>query len=207
MNRSSDSLLPTAEPDLEPVVGDPSGSDSAALVHELQSPGELLELVYGELRRLAAFKMAREAPGQTLQATALVHEAWLRLAADGNRQFKDRGHFFAVAAETMRRILTDRARRRQRVRHGGGQARVDLDVIEVSEPQSDERVLQVHEALDQLAAEDPLKAQIVKLRFFVGLSDAEVAEACGISLRTVERHWAFAKVWLLQAIRHGGPAQ
>ena len=165
------------------------------------TPEELLDLVYPELRRVAAVQMARENPAATLQATALVHEAWLRLNRSGDLRFKDKAHFFATAAETMRRILVDRARRRQALRHGGGQECVQLDAVEIATPASDERVLQVHEALDGLAAEDPVKAQVVKLRFFVGMNEQETAQALGISERTVERHWAYAKAWLYSAIR------
>src|SRR5687767_10447733 len=130
---------------------------------------ELLPLVYEELRRLAAAKMARESPGHTLQATALVHEAWLRLSSQRNQQYQDRGSFFGAAAEVMRRILVDRARRRKAVRHGGGQECVELDAVEI--PATDDELVQgIHEVLDQLAKLDPQKAEIVKLRFFVGLS-------------------------------------
>ena len=138
---------------------------------------ELLPLVYQELRRIAACKMANEAPGQTLQPTALVHEAWLRLGGDQQPHWQNRAHFFAAAGEAMRRILIEKARRRQRVRHGGGQERVDIDDIEIAAPEDDERLLAVHDALDRLAQEDPAKADVVKLRFFVGLSDREVAGA------------------------------
>ena len=169
--------------------GDPKAAD------------ELLPLVYEELRHLAAHKMANEVPGQTLQPTALVHEVWLRLGGDQQPHWQNRAHFFAAAGEAMRRILIEKARRRQRARHGGGQERVDLDAIEIAAPEDDERLLAVHDALDRLAQEDPMKAQVVKLRFFVGLSDREVAEALGVTERTVERHWSFAKVWLLRAIR------
>lgn len=165
---------------------------------------QLLPLVYTELRKLAAFRMANEAPGQTLQPTALVHEAWLRLAGAENQRWENRAHFFAAAAEAMRRILIEKARRRQRLRHGGGQERVDLDEVEITSPESDERLLQVHEALDKLAAEDKVKADVVKLRFFVGLTDREVAAALGLSERTVERHWAYAKPWLFRQIRSQG---
>jgi RNA polymerase sigma factor (TIGR02999 family) len=168
---------------------------------EAKAAEELLPLVYEELRKLAAHKLAGEAPGQTLQPTALVHEAWLKLAGSGRDQFAGRSHFFAAAAEAMRRILIDRARHRQRARHGGGQEHVNLEEIELAAPQSDERLLEVDEALDQLAAEDPVKGSIVKLRFFVGLSDREAAEALGLSERTVERHWAYAKAWMFRAIR------
>ena len=161
---------------------------------------ELLPLVYEELRKLAAHKMAQEPPGQTLQPTALVHEAWLRLLG-GECRFNDTRHFFFAAAEAMRRILIERARRRQRLRHGGGQERVNIDEVEIAASASDERLLHVHEALDQLATEDPEKAEIVKLRFFVGLSDREVGEVLGLSERTVERHWSYAKAWLFRALR------
>jgi RNA polymerase sigma factor (TIGR02999 family) len=162
---------------------------------------ELYSCVYQELRRMAIDRMSREKPGATLQPTALVHEAWLRLGADAQPVWQSRAHFFGAAAEAMRRILVDKARRRQRVRHGADLERVDLDDVEIAAPESDSRVLQISDALDLLAAEDPVKAEVVKLRFFVGLSDREVAEALGLSERTVERHWAYAKVWLLRAVR------
>jgi RNA polymerase sigma factor (TIGR02999 family) len=165
---------------------------------------DLLPLVYDELRKLAAYKLAHEPPGQTLQPTALVHEAWLRLAGSENPRWENRRHFIAVAAEAMRRILIERARRRQRVRHGAGQERLDIDEIEIATPESDERLIQVHEALDQLAGEDPTKAEIVKLRFFIGLTDHEVAEVLGLSERTVDRHWAYAKAWLFRTMSEAG---
>lgn len=161
----------------------------------------LLAEVYQELRRTAAFKMAGGAAGQTLQPTALVHEAWLRLGSPGERRWDNRSHFFAAAAEAMRHILIDRARRRRRIRHGGEQERVAFDELEIAAPDSDDRMLQIHESLDRLAEVDPVKAEVVKLRFFVGFTDREVAEALGLSERTVERHWAYAKAWLIQAIR------
>ncbi len=157
---------------------------------------ELLPLVYDELRKLAAFRMAQQAPGQTLQATALVHEAWLRLGAGQNQHWQNRQHFFAAAAQAMRHILIERARRKLRARHGAGFERVDLDEIEIAAPASDERLLQLDEALDELAAAAPQKADVVKLRFFAGLSEKETAEILNISDRTVERHWNFAKAWL-----------
>jgi RNA polymerase sigma factor (TIGR02999 family) len=168
---------------------------------ESKATEELLPLVYGELRRLANFKMAHEAANHTLQPTALVHEAWLRLAGAENQRWQNRNHFFAAAAEAMRRILIERARRRQRIRHGGGQERVDIDEVQIATHENDERWLQIHEALDQLAQDDPVKAQVVKMRFFVGMADREVAEVLGLSERTVERHWAYAKAWLFRAIR------
>jgi RNA polymerase sigma factor (TIGR02999 family) len=162
---------------------------------------ELFPLVYDELRKLAAAKMAHEAEGQTLQPTALVHEAWLRLGADSQPAWQNRAHFFSAAAEAMRRILIDRARRRQRVRHGGEAERADIAEAEIVAPGDDERLLAVHEHLDALARHDATKADVVKLRFFVGLSEREIAEALGVTERTVERHWAYAKAWLLDAIR------
>ena len=161
---------------------------------------ELLPLVDRELRELAVQKRADGIPSQTLQPTALVHEAWIRLSGSENQRRENRAHFFAAAAEAVRRILIEKARRRQRQRHGGLQERVDLDEIEIVAPESDEKMLRVHEALDRLAADDPVKAQVVKLRFFVGLTDREVAEALGISELTAERHWAYAKPWLFRAI-------
>ena len=168
---------------------------------------ELLPLVYEELRRLAAWRMAQERPGQTLQATALVHEAWLKLSGgEGERRWNDRTHFFAAAAEAMRRILVDNARRKRCARHGGELERVDLAAIQVAAPVPDEdEVLAVHEALDELAALDPRKAELVKLRFFVGLNFAEAAEVLGISEVTAKRDWAFARAWLYRRSRGGEP--
>jgi RNA polymerase sigma factor (TIGR02999 family) len=165
---------------------------------EIATAGHLLSSVYHQLRKLATFKLAGEPPGHTLQPTALVHEAWLRLQGGADRTFHDRTHFFHAAAEAMRRILIDRARRRQRLRHSGGQQRVNADELELAAPTNDDRLLAVHEALDRLSAEDPLKAEVVKLRFFVGLSDREVAQILDVSERTIERHWAFAKAWLFR---------
>jgi len=161
---------------------------------------ELLPLVYDELRRLAAAKMAKEAPGQTLQPTALVHEAWLRLIGVEEAHFQNRGHFFAAAAEAMRRILVERARRKQRVRHGGALERVNANEVDLATDVPDDKLLQVHEVLDELEQEDRLQAQVVKLRFFVGLNTGEVARALGMSERTVRYRWAHAKAWLYQHI-------
>lgn len=169
-----------------------------------QAAEELLPLVYGELRQLARRKMAREAPGQTLQATALVHEAWLRVAGTANPRFGDRAHFFAAAAEAMRRILIDRARRRKALRHGGGQRPVDLEGIEIEAPATDDELLAVHDALERLVAIDPLKAEVVKLRFFVGLTNEKTAQVLGLSEPTVKRSWAHARAWLYREI-HGEP--
>jgi RNA polymerase sigma factor (TIGR02999 family) len=166
-----------------------------------KAAAELLPLVYDELRRLAAAKMANEAPGHTLQPTALVHEAWLRLSQQSRTTWKNREQFYAMAAEVMRRILVDRARRRRSRKHGGDLERVELDAVELPVPADDALVLDVHDALERLAAEDPEKAAVVKLRFFVGLENSEVAALLGVSEKTVQRHWAFAKAWLFRAMR------
>ena len=163
---------------------------------------ELLPLVYDELRRLAAAKVAQEKPGQTLQATALVHEAWLRLAgAEEQRAWNGRGHFFGAAAEAMRRILIESARRKARLRHGGELERVPVDEIEIAAALPEERLVQVSEALDELDREAPEAAHVVKLRYFAGLTQEQVAETMAISLRSAERHWTWAKAWLFQWIR------
>jgi len=162
---------------------------------------ELLPLVYHELRRLAAHKMASEASGQTLQATALVHEAWLRLVGKETPKFQGRAHFFAAAAEAMRRILVERARRKRRLRHGGGQQRVDIAEIELASAAADDRLLAIHEALDKLAAEDKQKADLVKLRYFVGMSIQEAANALEISMSTANRDWDYARAWLYEEIK------
>jgi len=164
---------------------------------------DLLPLVYEELRRLAAHKMVNEVLGQTLQPTALVHEAWLRLSQQSRSEWKNRDQFYAMAAEVMRRILVDRARRRRSQKHGGKLERVEMDALELPFRSEDQIVLQVHDALERLASEDPEKAQVVKLRFFVGLENAEVATLIGVSEKTVQRHWAFAKAWLARAIKDG----
>ncbi len=162
---------------------------------------ELLPLVYDELRKLAGHKMAAELPGQTLQPTALVHEAWLRLAGDDGARFANRTHFIGAAAEAMRRILIERARSKNRLRRGGDWQRVELEHVTVAVDDPDETVLAVHEALDRLAARDPLKAQIVKLRYFVGMSHQEIATALGLAEPTVRRHWAYARSWLYAELK------
>ena len=162
---------------------------------------QLLPLVYDELRRLAAHRMASEAPGQTLQATALVHEAWLRLVgADGQAHFQNRAHFFAAAAEAMRRILIDRARHKRAVRHGGGQQHVDIQQVELSAPSDDDQILAISEALDKLAAQHESEAALVKLRYFVGMTNDEAAAVLGISPRTAKYYWTHARAWLYQEI-------
>ena len=163
-----------------------------------KASGDLLPLVYGELRRLAKQRLAREKPGQTLQATALVHEAYLRLVDEEvARRWDSRGHFFAAAAEAMRRILVDKARRKQAEKHGGQMARQELDDVDIAAPAPSEDLLALDEALARLEAKDPIKAQIVKLRYFAGLSEDEAAQAIGISRATAHRHWRYARVWLL----------
>ena len=159
---------------------------------------ELLPLVYDELRKLAAHRMAGEDPGQTLQATALVHEAWLRLGGDDQPSWQNRAHFFAAAAEAMRRILIDNARHKNYLRHGGGAERVNLDGLDLAASVDDEQLLALNEALDHLAAHDATKAQVVKLRFFAGLTNEQVARVLGVSEPTVKRHWAYARAWLFR---------
>ena len=162
---------------------------------------ELLPLVYEELRRLAANKMASQAPGHTLQATALVHEAYLRLVGASDHSWDSRGHFFAAAAEAMRHILEDRARSKKRAKHGGGFECLDIDVVEVAAEGDDEKVLLVHEALNELATQDPVKAEVVKIHYFAGLTHQETALVLQLSEKTVRRHWNFARVWLYNSIR------
>jgi RNA polymerase sigma factor (TIGR02999 family) len=170
-----------------------SGDPSAA--------GKLLPLVYDELRKLAAVRLAQEKPGQTLQATALVHEAYLRLVGNGNdEQWQGRGHFFAVAAEAMRRILVERFRRKQAARHGGNRQQVPLDEAELSVPALDYDLVAVDEALDRLAAADPAVAELVKLRYFAGMTIQEAATILGVSSRTANDYWTYAKAWLIRAI-------
>jgi len=163
---------------------------------------QLLPLVYEELRKLAAHKMANEVPGQTLQPTALVHEAYLRLVGAKDRQWNSRGHFFAAAAEAMRRILVENARRKQRVKHGGAMQRIDLTTLDVAIITHDEHLLAVNEALDKLAARDPLGAQLIKLRFFAGLSNVDAARMLDIPERTAKRTWAYARAWLYEELKN-----
>jgi RNA polymerase sigma factor (TIGR02999 family) len=166
-------------------TGDPSAAE------------QLLPLVYEELRKLAAPKLADEKPGQTLQATALVHEAYLRMVdAEQVRHWNGRGHFFAAAAEAMRRILVDRARRKQTVKHGGEWQRKELDAVEVAVAERAGELLALDESLARLEAHDPLAAQVVKLRYFAGLSMSETAKSLNIPLRTAERNWTYARTWL-----------
>ena len=163
---------------------------------------QLLPLVYDQLRMLAAAKLAHENPGQTLLATALVHEAYVRLVdVEKAQQWDSRGHFFAAAAEAMRRILVENARRKLRVKHGGGLQRVDLETVASLAAETTEDIVALDEALSKLAAEDPIKAELVKLRFFAGLTMPEIAQVMKISLATAERYWTYARTWLYAEIK------
>ena len=162
---------------------------------------EILPLVYNDLRRHAGAQMAREAAGQTLQPTALLHEAWLRLTGKGAPAWQNRAHFFGAAAEAMRRILIENARRKSRLKRGANPVRVDLDQLEIAAATRDEKLLLIDDALERLREQDPEKAQVVVLKFYGGRTNQEVAESLGVTERTVERHWAYAKVWLYQCIR------
>ncbi len=168
---------------------------------ETKASEELLPLIYDDLRRHAMVQMAHEAAGQTLQPTALLHEAWLRLVGNGTRQWQNRAHFFGAAAEAMRRILIENARRKSRLKRGGDQVRVDSNQIELAATSPDEKVLLINDALAQLQVQDPEKAQVVVMKFFGGRTNQEVAESLAVTERTVERHWAYAKAWLFQCIR------
>ena len=184
------------------VVNDVTRILSAVEQGDAQAAGQLLPLVYDELRRLAARKLAHEEPGQTLQPTALVHDAYLRLVGqEVPRSYRDRGHFFAAAATAMRRILIDRARRKKAQKRGGGLERRDLDVV--AAPVPDEELLALDEALVKLAARDPVKARLVELRYFAGLTGEQAAEVLGISPTTADRYWAYARAWLQAEVRGG----
>lgn len=173
-----------------------------ALEHgKSQAAEALLPLIYDELRRLAAWRLANEQPGQTLQATALVHEAYLRLVGEGDPRWNGRRHFFAAAAEAMRRILVENARRKNRMKRGGQLERVDLDGVDLPAPLPDDELLAMDEALDKLATTDPRAAELVKLCFFVGLTQEQAAKELGVSISTVERTWAYARAWLFREIR------
>jgi RNA polymerase sigma factor (TIGR02999 family) len=182
-------------------MSDVTGILDRAQQGDAKAAEELLPLVYEELRKLAAHKMANEAPGQTLQPTALVHEAWLRLTGNAHLGWHGRGHFFAAAAEAMRRILVENARRKQRLKHGGSLQRMDLTKLDVALTAPEEHLLAVDEALDKLAARDPLGAQLIKLRFFTGLSNVEAARMLDIPERTAKRTWAYARAWLYEELK------
>jgi RNA polymerase sigma factor (TIGR02999 family) len=170
---------------------------------DTKAADELLTLVYDELRRVAAHKMAGEAPGNTLQPTALVHEAWLHLGGNQQPTWQNRAHFFGAAAEAMRRILVDRAREKKALKRGGDLKRVDFDGIDLASPMPDDELLALDEALDRLATVDTRAAEMVKLCFFVGLTQEEAARELGVSLSTAERVWGFARSWLLREVRKG----
>src|ERR1039457_788867 len=181
-------------------------SDLAVILDAIQkgdskAAEELLPLVYAELRKLAAFKLAQQSPDQTLQPTALVHEAYLKLLGDGSHSWADRRHFFAAAAEAMRHILVDRARRKAAVRHGGGLQRVDLDNVIAATETTDENILLINEALEKLAAHDAATADQIKLRFFAGLTFPQAAEVLDLSERTAKSQWTYARAWLFKEIQ------
>jgi RNA polymerase sigma factor (TIGR02999 family) len=178
----------------------------AATAGDPNAAAELLPLVYGELRKLAAARLAAEKPGQTLQATALVHEAYLRLVGGGERAWNSRGHFFAAAAEAMRRIVVESARRKKRLKHGGGHERIDLEVAELPTRLPPDDLIALDEALARLEQLDPVKARLVTLRYFAGLTVEQAAEALDISRVTAHRYWTFARAWLHQQLAGDGPA-
>jgi RNA polymerase sigma factor (TIGR02999 family) len=175
----------------------------AAAEGDAEAPGKLLPLVYEELRRLAAYRMSKEVPGHTLQAT---HEAWIRLVGNEEPRFANRAHFYSAAAEAMRRILIEAARRRRRAKRGGAQERVDLDEIEVPAPMPDDELLALDEALDRLLEVDARAAEVVKLCYFVGLTQEQAARELGFSLSTTQRLWNFARVWLFREMEKGREA-
>src|SRR5215470_14933070 len=194
-----------------PRTGAQAGSDLTLVLNRARegdsnATAELLTLVYQELRKLAAAKMARERPDQTLQPTALVHEAWLHLGGDKQPAWQNRAHFFGAAAEAMRRILVDRARSKQALKRGGNLERVDIDALELPSPMPDDELLALDEALDRLTTVDTRAAEMVKLCFFVGLTQEEAAKELGVSLATAERVWGFARAWLSRELRRGKAA-
>ena len=168
---------------------------------ESQASEKLMPLVYQELRNLAAARMLQESAGHTLQPTALVHEAWLRLVGDGRQNWKSRAYFFAAAAEAMRRILVEHARRKSRVKHGGGQQRLNIEDLEIVQAAPDDKILLVDEALAHLERSNPERARVVAMKFFGGMTNKEVADALGIGERSVDRHWVCAKAWLFQKLQ------
>ena len=184
-----------------PEITDLTKQLNAVSQDDPESAGELLPKVYAELRRLASSRMAREAPGQTLQPTALVHEAYLRITGKGTQQWADRRHFFASAAEAMRRILVENARKKKRIRHGGGWQRIDIEQIDIATTTDSDLLLAVNEALTKLEKEDPRGAALIKLRFFVGLTNVQAAKVLDLPERTAKRSWAYARAWLFEELR------
>lgn len=187
----------------------PGSGEITRLLQEMragdaEAAEELLSHVYRQLRTLAAAMMSHEAPGQTLQPTALVHEAWLRLGGGEDGTWDNRAHFFGAAAEAMRRILIENARRKKALRHGAGQARLDLQEIDIAAPAPDDQMLAIDEALNKLAAQDKEKAELVKLRYFTGMTIEEAAGVLGISEATAKRWWIYARAWLYAEVRPGG---
>jgi len=168
---------------------------------ESQASEKLLPLVYNELRNLAAARMLQESAGHTLQPTALVHEAWLRLAGDSKQNWKGRAYFFAAAAEAMRRILVEHARRKSRLKHGGNQQRMNIEDLELADSTPDDKILLVNDALENLERSNPERARVVTLKFFGGMTNKEVADTLGIGERSVDRHWVCAKAWLFQKLQ------
>jgi RNA polymerase sigma factor (TIGR02999 family) len=193
--------IPAPDPDAPSARDVPATDVSSSHQQGEDVNPELVPLIYNELRRLAAQKMAREAPGHTLQPTALVHEAWLRLGGDAQPQWQNRAHFFAAAAEAMRRILVDSVRRKQRRRHGGELERVDIDSVALPLPIPDEELVALDDALDKLATVDTRAAEVVKLSYFVGLTHPQTAQEMEVSLSTVERLWSFARAWLFDEMQ------
>ena len=188
----------------EANVSDVTVMLAATKAGDAKAAEEFLVLVYGELRHLAEIKLAHEASGQTLQPTALVHEVWLRLIGGQTPSFKDREHFFRVCAEAMRRILIDNARKKHTQRHGGAYERVNFESFDLAIPAVDDQVLAVSEALDKFALEHPVQAELVKLRYFAGLTNEEVSEVLGVSVSTAKNYWTFSRAWLLNEIESEG---
>jgi RNA polymerase sigma factor (TIGR02999 family) len=199
-------MITTTQPAMEPRTGEITQFLDQMQRGEPEAAEQLLSRVYRELRALAARKMSNEAPGQTLQATALVHEAWLRLMGGHGQHFPDRAYFFAAAGEAMRRILVESARRKKRLKRGGNLQRVDIETVALPAPLPDDDLLALDEALTKLAALDPRAAEVVKLCFFVEMTQEQTAHELGVSLSTVERTWAFARAWLFREIQNSRSA-
>jgi len=185
---------------VRPAISEITFALQAIGLDDPRASDEILPLVYNDLRRHAGAQMAREPEGQTLQPTALVHEAWLRLVGAGNERWQNRAHFFGAAAEAMRRILIENARRKLRLKRGGAQVRVDVETADLAETTPEEKILLIDEAIEKLKQEDPDRARVV-VKFFGGFTNDEVAASLGVTERTIERHWAFAKAWLFRSIR------